>query len=80
MKWTGRLSYSIYIWQQLLIIPVNSSSSPFRALQHFPANIAFVFMAGAASYYFVEKPMIDAGRRLGNAGKAWVSQSAYLKC
>jgi peptidoglycan/LPS O-acetylase OafA/YrhL len=66
LKWTGRLSYSIYIWQQLLIIPVESPRSPFRALQHFPANIAFVFLIAAASYYIVERPMIDAGRRLGN--------------
>jgi peptidoglycan/LPS O-acetylase OafA/YrhL len=65
LKWAGRLSYSVYIWQQLLIIPVNSSISPFRALQHFPSNIAFVFLAGSASYYFVEKPMIELGRRLG---------------
>jgi peptidoglycan/LPS O-acetylase OafA/YrhL len=70
LKWTGRLSYSIYIWQQLLIIPVDSPSSPFRALQHFPANIAFVFLIAAASYYFVEKPMIQLGHRLGApAGK-----------
>jgi peptidoglycan/LPS O-acetylase OafA/YrhL len=80
MRWTGRLSYSIYIWQQLLVIPVNSMNSPFRAFQHFPANIAFVFLAGAASYYFVEKPMIEAGRRFGNGGQRWISQSPCLKC
>jgi peptidoglycan/LPS O-acetylase OafA/YrhL len=65
LKWTGRLSYSIYLWQQLLLIPVNSSRSPLRAFQHFPSNIVFVFMVAAFSYYFVEKPMIEAGRRFG---------------
>jgi peptidoglycan/LPS O-acetylase OafA/YrhL len=64
LKWTGRLSYSIYLWQQLLLIPVDSSKSPLRAFQHFPSNIAFVFLIAACSYYFVEKPMIEMGRRL----------------
>jgi peptidoglycan/LPS O-acetylase OafA/YrhL len=77
LKWTGRLSYSIYIWQQLLIIPVDSPSSPFRALQHFPANIAFVFLIAAASYYFVEKPMIQLGHRLGApAGKPLAARAS----
>lgn len=66
LKWMGRLSYSIYIWQQLLIFHVASPNSPFQALQHFPVNIAFVFLIAAASYYFMEKPMIKIGRRLGH--------------
>jgi peptidoglycan/LPS O-acetylase OafA/YrhL len=65
LKWTGRLSYGIYVWQQLLIFPTLSPHSPLRALQHFPANIAFVFLLAAASYYSIERPMIELGRRLG---------------
>jgi peptidoglycan/LPS O-acetylase OafA/YrhL len=65
LKWIGHLSYSIYIWQQLLIIPTGSLSSPFRALQHFPTNIAVLFLIAACSYYLVEKPMIHLGRRFG---------------
>jgi len=76
LKWTGRLSYSIYIWQQLLVLPNDLPNSPFRALQHFPANIAFVFLAGAASYYLVEKPMIEVGRRLGKRSQATVVRGA----
>jgi len=64
LKWIGRLSYSIYIWQQLLIFPTISSNSPLRALQHFPANIALIFLLAAASYYSVERVMMRLGRRL----------------
>ncbi|HEY1945691.1 MAG TPA: acyltransferase [Bryobacteraceae bacterium] len=70
LKWIGRLSYSIYIWQQLLLIPVDLPNSPLRALQHFPANIATIFLVAAASYYLVEKPMIEVGRRLGQRRQA----------
>jgi peptidoglycan/LPS O-acetylase OafA/YrhL len=76
LKWIGRLSYSIYIWQQLLLIPVDLPNSPLRALQHFPTNIATIFLVAAASYYLVEKPMIEVGRRLGQRRQAAVAGGA----
>lgn len=76
LKWIGRLSYSIYIWQQILIFPTISPNSPLRALQHFPVNIAFVFLFAAASYYSVERPMMHLGQRIqrsmgGRGGGVW---------
>jgi len=34
MKWIGRLSYSLYLWQQLFSLP--QANSNFSILQHFP--------------------------------------------
>jgi peptidoglycan/LPS O-acetylase OafA/YrhL len=64
MKWTGMLSYSIYIWQQLAIFPIAIASSPLRVLQHFPYNIAVIFLVASISYYLIERPMIRIGYKL----------------
>ena len=64
LRWIGRLSYSLYIWQQFAIFPVQVPHSPVAALQHFPFNIGFIFLFAAASYYLIEKPAIRFGRSL----------------
>ena len=64
LRWIGRLSYSLYIWQQFFIFPVLVPNSPAAVLQQVPYNIALIFLFAAASYYFVEKPAIRFGRSL----------------
>jgi peptidoglycan/LPS O-acetylase OafA/YrhL len=64
LRWLGRLSYSIYIWQQFAIFPVLVPHSPVAAIQHFPFNIIWIFVFASASYYLIEKPAIRLGRRL----------------
>jgi peptidoglycan/LPS O-acetylase OafA/YrhL len=62
MKWVGRLSYSLYLWQELFLIP--GASYPFSLLQRFPLNVGMVFLMAALSYELVERPMIRLGHRL----------------
>lgn len=64
LRWIGRLSYSIYIWQEFFIFPVLVPHSPVGVLQHPPFNIALIFLFAAASYYFIEKPAMQLGRNL----------------
>ena len=64
MRWIGRLSYSIYIWQQLCTFPTLDARSPLRAIEHFPYNMVIIFLLAASSYYLVERPMIRWGRAL----------------
>ena len=64
LRWIGRLSYSLYIWQQFAIFPVLVPHSPVAALQHFPFNIGLIFLFASASYYLIEKPAIRFGRSL----------------
>jgi peptidoglycan/LPS O-acetylase OafA/YrhL len=62
MKWVGRLSYSLYLWQQLFLIP--GASYPFSLLLRFPLNVGMVFLMAVLSYELVERPMIRLGHHL----------------
>jgi peptidoglycan/LPS O-acetylase OafA/YrhL len=64
LRWIGRLSYSLYIWQQFFIFPVLVPNSPVAVLQRVPLNIGLAFLLATLSYYFVEKPAIRFGRSL----------------
>jgi peptidoglycan/LPS O-acetylase OafA/YrhL len=46
--WTGMLSYSLYLWQQVF----SESTLPF------PLTLACIFCAAAASYYGIEQPFL----------------------
>ncbi len=58
----GRISYSVYVWQQLFLGPSKNVmiSSPYAL----PIKYALVLATACASYYGVEKPFIRYGRRL----------------
>jgi len=62
MRWVGRLSYSLYLWQQFFFVP--GAKYPFNWLQVFPLNVVLLFGAAALSYKFVERPMIRLGHKL----------------
>lgn len=64
LRWIGRLSYSLYIWQQLFLTP---ESRPLGIFQDFPLNLICAFGCAVASYYALERPMIKLGHRLANA-------------
>ncbi len=56
LRWLGRLSYSLYIWQQLFTV---RQFSPWYSLQLLP-----LFGVAILSFYCIEKPMIRLGYRL----------------
>jgi peptidoglycan/LPS O-acetylase OafA/YrhL len=62
MRWIGRLSYSLYLWQQFFLLP--GAKFPLSLSQRFPFNCLFLLVATALSYQFVERPMIRVGHRL----------------
>jgi peptidoglycan/LPS O-acetylase OafA/YrhL len=62
MKWVGRLSYSLYLWQQLFLIP--GGRWPLSILQRSPWNLISIFALAWVSYEFMERPMIRLGHRL----------------
>ena len=75
LKWTGKLSYGIYVWQQLAIFPIGLLNSPVRYMQHFPFNIVVIFALAAGSYYLVERPMLRLGQKLTDKTKRQHSDS-----
>jgi peptidoglycan/LPS O-acetylase OafA/YrhL len=57
MRWIGRISYSLYLWQQMF-------SGPFHSWSTMPFRLAALFAVAAASYYFIERPTMAYGRSL----------------
>jgi peptidoglycan/LPS O-acetylase OafA/YrhL len=62
LKWIGRLSYSLYLWQQLFLIP--GGKFPLSLFQKFPVNLLTTFTVAFISFKFLETPMVRLGHRL----------------
>ena len=63
LAWIGRMSYSIYLWQQLFLTPAWMTP---RAGIDWPISIriAVLLLVACVSYHFIEKPCIQLGKRL----------------
>lgn len=59
VTWIGRLSYSLYLWQQPFLYG-NAS----RWWERLPLNVLLVFLFAAGSYYFIEQPALTLRTRL----------------
>jgi peptidoglycan/LPS O-acetylase OafA/YrhL len=66
MRYFGRLSYSIYLWQQLFFVGHFGSPlpGPFSHLQRWPMAPITAIACAILSYNFIERPAIRAGHRL----------------
>ncbi len=62
MRFVGRISYSLYLWQQLFFVSSRGDSA-LRYAQRFPVSLCGALLCAVASYYLVEKPMIRLGHR-----------------
>ena len=68
LRWIGKISYSLYIWQQLFLGTIRGPL-PLGRLQEFPLNIVAVFVCAAASYYLLERPLVAIGHSLSSGFK-----------
>ena len=69
VQWVGRLSYSLYIWQQLVLVPVGTPVFPGHWsgaawCTRFPQNLGVVVALACLSYYWLEKPLLAWRSRL----------------
>jgi peptidoglycan/LPS O-acetylase OafA/YrhL len=63
LRYLGRLSYSLYLWQQLFFVSHYGSESAHIAwLQRWPMCLLMTLAAAMFSYYLVERPFLRAGR------------------
>ncbi len=68
IRWIGRLSYSLYLWQQLWL-PPSWFPHTLGAAQTWPLDLVCVLACAAASYYLIERPAIRFGKWLAGADK-----------
>jgi peptidoglycan/LPS O-acetylase OafA/YrhL len=59
LAWIGRLSYSLYLWQEVFLDRTNGG----RWMCQFPQNLILAFGAAIASYYLIEQPILAWRRR-----------------
>ena len=64
LRWLGRLSYSLYLWQELFF-PAEHRYPGYAIhwLQRPGVNLVCVFVCALASFYLVEQPAIRWGQR-----------------
>jgi peptidoglycan/LPS O-acetylase OafA/YrhL len=63
MVFLGRISYGLYLWEQLFFTRQETTSS-LRFLQVAPWNIVAAVLCATVSYFLVEKPLMKLGHRL----------------
>jgi peptidoglycan/LPS O-acetylase OafA/YrhL len=61
LRYCGTISYSLYLWQQMFLVTSVPSWGPFR---RFPLEFIVPFSIAAASYRFLEKPILRWKDRL----------------
>lgn len=67
-RWVGRMSYSLYLWQQLFFVGSSSRQVPhLKVLQEWPYNCVALFVCAAASYYLIERPLMRFGQWLARS-------------
>src|SRR5438094_2771907 len=59
IAFVGKISYSLYLWQQLFLAPHSSNS-----VAHLPLHLLLVAVASVSAYYFVERPSLQLRHRL----------------
>jgi peptidoglycan/LPS O-acetylase OafA/YrhL len=55
VRFVGRLSYSLYIWQQIWMV---TTRPPWGLVRRFPLNLILLVGSALASYYLVERPFL----------------------
>jgi len=59
----GRLSYSLYLWQQLFLVWNDERVTGLAIVQTFPLNLLALYLCASVSLRFIETPMIALGHR-----------------
>lgn len=64
LRWVGRISYSLYLWQQLFFTQRFYLWRPLGRWEAWPANLLLTFAVATISYYALERPLMRVGHRL----------------
>jgi peptidoglycan/LPS O-acetylase OafA/YrhL len=69
LRFLGRLSYSLYLYQQLFLAWDGSRVPGLATLQSFPLNIVLALTCAFISLKCIEQPLIDVGHRLASRAR-----------
>ncbi len=70
LAWVGRLSYSLYLWQQLFLVGGRQVGPlPLGVLQELPLSLVGAFACAVLSHYVLERPLVRLGKRLFSSGE-----------
>ena len=64
MRFIGRISYGLYLWQMLFFTGHHYPLKPLGSLERWPLNIILTFLCALCSYYLLEKPMMRLGHKI----------------
>jgi peptidoglycan/LPS O-acetylase OafA/YrhL len=64
LRYIGRISYSLYLWQQLFFIQHFVGGDPLRVWQSWPLRLVMTSACAMTSYYLLERPLARLGHRL----------------
>lgn len=65
LRWIGRLSYSIYLWQEIVINrPLSANSGLIHIVALLLLRLSVVVALAVISYRWIEVPLIGLGRKL----------------
>ena len=64
LRFIGRISYSLYLWQMLFFTGHRYPLNPLGILERWPLNMLLTFACALTSYYFIERPMMRLGHKL----------------
>lgn len=74
VRYIGRISYGLYLWQQLFFVRFYPGGSPLGILENTPLRYVATFGLAAASYHLLERPLIRLGHRLSRRVEAKAKQ------
>jgi len=63
VRYLGTISYSVYLYQQVVVDPVKHRLAFLPAPLQFLGTLAMVYAVSSAAYYLVEKPLRGARRK-----------------
>jgi|SRR5579859_3350564 len=72
LAWLGTVSYSVYVWQSLFMLPWPSAAQPWLFCLVLP-------LFAVASFYWIEQPFARLGRRLSRAPSVKSGYAAKLR-